>query len=81
MICDIHQGCAQSLLLMIMAVEPLYEMLGSTVREIRITNQSETLEIKVCGFADDTAVYVQYPKKVSVVMRTLNFLGLLLHWL
>uniref|UniRef100_M4BC02 Uncharacterized protein n=1 Tax=Hyaloperonospora arabidopsidis (strain Emoy2) TaxID=559515 RepID=M4BC02_HYAAE len=32
-----------------MAVEPLYELLGSTFRGIWIANQLETMEIKACG--------------------------------
>ena len=54
-----------------MAVEPLYELLGSTFRGIWIANQLETMEIKACGYVDDTVVYVQFLKEVSEVMRKL----------
>uniref|UniRef100_M4B7Y5 Uncharacterized protein n=1 Tax=Hyaloperonospora arabidopsidis (strain Emoy2) TaxID=559515 RepID=M4B7Y5_HYAAE len=33
------------------------------------------MKIKVCGYADDTAVYVQSPREVSDVMRTLTRFG------
>uniref|UniRef100_A0AAV1UX75 Reverse transcriptase domain-containing protein n=1 Tax=Peronospora matthiolae TaxID=2874970 RepID=A0AAV1UX75_9STRA len=73
--CGIRQGCPLAPLLFIIAVEPLYEILHSTVKGVRIANTSETLEIKVCGYAYDTAVYVQSPEEVSVVMRTLMRFG------
>uniref|UniRef100_A0AAV1TWB1 Reverse transcriptase domain-containing protein n=1 Tax=Peronospora matthiolae TaxID=2874970 RepID=A0AAV1TWB1_9STRA len=73
--CGIRQGCPLAPLLFIIAVEPLYEILHSTVKGVRIANTSETLEIKVCGYGDDTAVYVQSPEELSVVMRTLMRFG------
>ena len=73
--CGIRQVCPLAPLLFIMAVEPLYELPNNTVRGIRIANQSETMKIKVCGYADDTAVYVQSPREVSDVMRTLTRFG------
>ena len=74
-VCGIHQGCLQAPFLFIMPVEPLLELLSSTFRGVRIANQSETIKIKVCGYADDTAVYVQSPEEVSNVRRTLTRLG------
>uniref|UniRef100_A0AAV1T560 Reverse transcriptase domain-containing protein n=1 Tax=Peronospora matthiolae TaxID=2874970 RepID=A0AAV1T560_9STRA len=59
--CGIRQGCPLAPLLFIIAVEPLYEILHSTVKGVRIANTSETLEIKVCGYGDDTAVLWAVP--------------------
>uniref|UniRef100_A0AAV1ULF3 Reverse transcriptase domain-containing protein n=1 Tax=Peronospora matthiolae TaxID=2874970 RepID=A0AAV1ULF3_9STRA len=71
----LHMGLPAGTLAFIIAVEPLYEILHSTVKGVRIANTSETLEIKVCGYAYDNAVYVQSPEEVSVVMRTLMRFG------
>ena len=59
-------------MLFILAVDPLYERLESTRRSVPIANKSATMAVKVCGYADDTAVYFRSPKDVSEVMPALE---------
>ena len=62
-------------MLFILAMEPLYELLERTRRGVRIAKKSAALAVKVCGYADVTAVYVRSPEDVAEVMKALARFG------
>jgi hypothetical protein len=59
----IRQGCPLAPVLFILALEPLYRKLDTDSQLAGVMIQSEAcrLELRVAGFADDTAVYLRSP--------------------
>ncbi|OWZ22452.1 hypothetical protein PHMEG_0002848 [Phytophthora megakarya] len=57
----IRQGCPLAPLLFILAIEPLYQKLHSGTVHCGITlkTKSSRTELRVAGYADDTAVYLR----------------------
>ncbi|OWZ11154.1 reverse transcriptase [Phytophthora megakarya] len=57
----IRQGCPLAPLLFILALEPLYQKLDTSprLRGIRLRSKHHARELKVAGYADDTAAYLR----------------------
>jgi len=68
--CGIRQGCPLAPLLFILVLEALYRRLDShpSLRGITLRSRAGRLQLKVGGYADDTASYVQTPREVPIVL-------------
>ncbi|KAI9920523.1 hypothetical protein PsorP6_015894 [Peronosclerospora sorghi] len=65
--------CLLAPLLFILTLELIYEKIENTteLEGIVLSSRSKQINVKLCGYADDTAVYFRSPQKVSRVLEIL----------
>lgn len=68
--CGIRQGCPLAPILFILVLEALYRRIDNEPQVLGITlkNKEGAVQLKVGGFADDTASYVRSVAEVLIVM-------------
>ncbi|KAE9281760.1 hypothetical protein PR003_g27585 [Phytophthora rubi] len=73
----IRQGCPLAPMLFILALDPLYRKLDSYLgaRGVIIQSDGGRFELRVAGYADDTAAFVRHTKDIPIVMRVLDTFG------
>ena len=68
--CGIRQGCPLAPLLFILALDSVYRVIQERgeIRGAPLTSGGKTTDVKISGYADDTAVYLRdQPAVLSVV--------------
>ncbi|KAF1318316.1 reverse transcriptase, partial [Globisporangium splendens] len=75
--CGIRQGCPLAPHLFILALELLYKKVEADpeLNGVQVTDHSETGTVKVCGYADDTTIYVQTANDIPRVLAILDGFG------
>ncbi|KAF1314924.1 reverse transcriptase, partial [Globisporangium splendens] len=75
--CGIRQGCPLAPHLFILALELLYKKVEADpeLNGVQVTDHSETGTVKVCGYADDTTIYVQTANDIPRVLAILDEFG------
>ncbi|KAF1318320.1 reverse transcriptase, partial [Globisporangium splendens] len=75
--CGIRQGCPSAPHLFILALELLYKKVEADpeLNGVQVTDHSETGTVKVCGYADDTTIYVQTANDIPRVLAILDGFG------
>lgn len=73
----IRQGCPLAPLLFIIALDPLYRKLDGFLgsRGVLIQSAAGKFELRVSGYADDTAAFVRDPADIPRLMQDLNTFG------
>ncbi|GMF38592.1 unnamed protein product [Phytophthora fragariaefolia] len=73
----IRQGCPLAPLLFILALDPLYRKLDGFmgIRGVIIQSEAGRFELRVAGYADDTAAFVRNPADIPILMRDLSIFG------
>ena len=72
--CEIRQGCSLAPLLFILALDSIYRVLQAQedIRGVPITSGGRTTELKVSGYADDTALYLLDRSAILPVIAILD---------
>lgn len=70
----IRQGCPLAPLLFIIALNPLYVRIeaASSLRGLQLETAKGEHQLKVAGYADDTALFLQSPGEIPAAMVILN---------
>ncbi|GMF44360.1 unnamed protein product [Phytophthora fragariaefolia] len=73
----IRQGCPLAPDLFILTLEPLYQMVetSSSIRGVQLRSATDAHELKVGGFADDTASYLQDASYMSALLHITTRFG------
>ncbi|GMF54069.1 unnamed protein product [Phytophthora fragariaefolia] len=76
-ISDTRQGCPLAPLLFILALDPLYRKLDGFmgIRGVIIQSEAGRFELRVAGYADDTAAFVRNPADIPILTRDLSIFG------
>ena len=75
--CGIRQGCPLAPLLFILALDNVYRVLqeSTDIRGVLIKSGDKSTEIKVSGYADDTAFYLRDHSLIKYVLSILDELA------
>ncbi|KAE8984448.1 hypothetical protein PR001_g23170 [Phytophthora rubi] len=73
----IRQGCPLAPLLFILALDPLYRRLDGFmgIRGVVAQSAAGTFELRVAGYADDTAAFVRHPRDIPLLLQALETFG------
>ncbi|GMG15426.1 unnamed protein product [Phytophthora fragariaefolia] len=73
----IRQGCPLAPMLIILALDPLYRRLDGFmgIRGVVIQSAAGNFELRVSGYADDTAAFIRHPEDIPQLMRILEMFG------